>query len=182
MFDIEQFVADCRAALGDRQAPLAVKEILARAVRTPQHLAESMRSAPAGLNILYGGSDLTVVNAVWPPQMSLFPHDHRMWAVIAIYGGQEDNSFYRRQGSSIAASGGKELGEGEVLVLGADAIHAVRNPRHAYTGAIHVYGGDFVGTPRSQWDAETLEEQPFDFETVRREFEGAERTSATQHD
>ena len=28
--------------------------------------------------------------------MALNPHDHRMWAVIGMYGGQEDNAFYRR--------------------------------------------------------------------------------------
>ena len=28
--------------------------------------------------------------------MALNPHEHRMWAVIGMYGGQEDNAFYRR--------------------------------------------------------------------------------------
>jgi predicted metal-dependent enzyme (double-stranded beta helix superfamily) len=44
-----------------------------------------------------------------------------------------------------------------------------------HTGAIHVYGGDFVGTPRSQWDAESLDEQPYDLEAVRQAFERAQR-------
>ena len=94
--------------------------------------------------MLYNAPDLTVLDVVWPPLISLFPHNHRMWAAIGIYGGREDNTFYRRQGSAIVASGGKELTEGEVLLLGDDAIHAVHNPARAYTGAIHVYGGDFI--------------------------------------
>ena len=28
--------------------------------------------------------------------MALYPHEHRMWAVIGMYGGQEDNAFFRR--------------------------------------------------------------------------------------
>jgi hypothetical protein len=31
-------------------------------------------------------------------------------------------------------------------------------------GAIHVYGGDFFAASRSEWDPETLLEQPFDME------------------
>jgi len=31
-------------------------------------------------------------------------------------------------------------------------------------GAIHVYGGDFFAASRSEWDPETLLEQPFDKE------------------
>ena len=105
-----------------------------------------------------------------------------MWAAIGIYGGREDNTFYRRQGSAIVASGGKELAEGEVLLLGDDAIHAVHNPVRKYTGAIHVYGGDFITTPRSQWDAETLTEEPYDLEAVGREFQRAEAQANAAHE
>ena len=98
-----------------------------------------------------------------------------MWAAIAIYRGLEDNAFYRRQGAAIVSSGGKTLSEGDVQLLGDDAIHAVHNPAGSYTGAIHVYGGDFFGVPRSQWDAVTLEEAPYDVDAVRREFEQAEK-------
>jgi predicted metal-dependent enzyme (double-stranded beta helix superfamily) len=53
-------------------------------------------------------------------------------------------------------------------------IHSVENPTRSYTCAIHVYGGDFIATPRSQWDAGTLEEQPYDLDAVRREFDRAD--------
>jgi hypothetical protein len=41
------------------------------------------------------------------------------------------------------------------------------------TGAIHVYGGDFFGTARSEWDPETLLEQRYDVEKNMRLFEEA---------
>jgi predicted metal-dependent enzyme (double-stranded beta helix superfamily) len=28
--------------------------------------------------------------------MTIMPHDHRMWAVIGVYTGREDNIFWRR--------------------------------------------------------------------------------------
>jgi predicted metal-dependent enzyme (double-stranded beta helix superfamily) len=94
-----------------------------------------------------------------------------MWAAIALYGGQEDNTFYRRAGGGIVVSGGRELTTGEVALLGDDTIHAVANPRQIYTRAIHVYGGDLTHEPgRSEWeDLDT--EIPADFERTRRYFD-----------
>mgnify|MGYP000085351021 CR=1 FL=1 len=85
-----------------------------------------------------------------------------MWAANGIYRGQEDNAFFRRGPEGIVPSGGKELDAGDVVLLGRDVIHAVVNPRSTYTAAIHVYGGEFFATPRSEWDPETLVERPFD--------------------
>lgn len=104
--------------------------------------------------------------------MSFRPHNHLMWAAIGVYGGQEDNTFYRRAGDSISMSEGKQLRTGEVTLLGDDTIHAVTNPLGRFTGAIHVYGGDITQRPgRSEWDEDTLDEIDYDFERVRRYFE-----------
>ena len=46
-------------------------------------------------------------------------------------------------------------------------------PIDRLTGAIHVYGGDFFATPRSEWDPETLIEAQFDVQTTMRLFEEA---------
>jgi predicted metal-dependent enzyme (double-stranded beta helix superfamily) len=174
VFDLGALVEECVQAGAEGDPRRAVRDVLARAVSRPGALAEAMGEPAGGLQVLHNGPDLTVVTVVWPPRMSLFPHDHRMWAAIAIYAGREDNAFYRRHDGRLAASGGKTLEVGDVLLLGDDAIHAVANPTAAYTGAIHVYGGDFVATPRSQWDPETLSEEPYDLDTVRREFDRAE--------
>lgn len=89
-----------------------------------------------------------------------------MWAAIGIYGGNEDNSFFRRTPDGIEASGGKRLATGDVALLGDDVIHGVANPTDRYTAAIHVYGGDFFAQQRSQWNPATLQEEPFDLEAV----------------
>jgi predicted metal-dependent enzyme (double-stranded beta helix superfamily) len=110
--------------------------------------------------------------------MRLYPHDHRMWAVIGIYTGQEDNTFYRRSapGSpTLTESGGKEVAVGDVLALGSDAIHAVANPKAHLTGAIHVYGGDFVNEERSQWGPGPEEERPYDMGQLTEAFAEANR-------
>jgi len=39
-----------------------------------------------------------------------------------------------------------------------------------FTGGIHIYGGDFFDTTRSQWNPETLEEEPSDGAKIREMF------------
>ena len=107
--------------------------------------------------------------------MALNPHDHRMWAVIGMYGGQEDNAFFRRVPGGLEPAGGQELPAGDVLVLGRDVIHSVANSRTRLCGvALHVYGGDFFSVERSEWDFETYQERPRDLERTRRLFEEAQ--------
>jgi predicted metal-dependent enzyme (double-stranded beta helix superfamily) len=67
--------------------------------------------------------------------------------------------------------GTKVLNAKDTVPLGAAIIHAVTNPLDQITGAIHVYGGDFFATPRSEWDPQTFEEQPYDVEHTMRAFE-----------
>ncbi|MEY2421118.1 MAG: hypothetical protein QOI95_1185 [Acidimicrobiaceae bacterium] len=173
VFDIDEFVQDCRGALTEQEPRRAVREVLTRAVSDPSAVANALEHHHAGITLLHNTDTLTVLNVVWGPGMRLQPHDHRMWAAIGIYAGQEDNAFFRRDGETLTDSGGKELREHDVLLLGDDAIHSVTNPLRSYTGAIHVYGGDFVATPRSQWDADTRLEEPYDLDRVLRQFEAS---------
>jgi predicted metal-dependent enzyme (double-stranded beta helix superfamily) len=178
MFDLDQLIADCRAALAADRSHKNVREVVARAVSDPaavlQGLGEPKR---AGLHKLYQSNELTILNVVWAPMMTVVPHNHDMWAVIGIYTGREDNIFWRRvpgHRSKLEAAGAKALGEKCAEPLGRDIIHSVTNPIPRLTGAIHVYGGDFFNPPcRSEWDPETLLEGPFDAERAVRRFEEA---------
>src|SRR5262249_20052418 len=98
----------------------------------------------------------------------------RMWTVIGVYSGREDNIFWRRiPGASnrIEAAGAKALCAKDVAPLGTDIIHSVINPIDRLSCAIHIYGGAFFSAARSQWDALTLDEQPFDRGKTLRQFE-----------
>ena len=103
--------------------------------------------------------------------MTLKPHNHNMWAVISLCSGREDNIFWRREGDRITAAGAKELCVGDAEPLGPNIIHSVTNPVPRLNGAIHIYGGDFFDTPRSEWDPEELTEQPLDLDATPRLFQ-----------
>jgi predicted metal-dependent enzyme (double-stranded beta helix superfamily) len=180
MFDIDTFVTECEDALNEPEPRRAVREILVRLLEKPTPVATALGRQSAGLEILHSSAALTVVNVIWAPKMSIYPHDHRMWAVIGIYGGAEDNTLYKRGLDRIHPSGGRGLQESDVLTFGPEAIHSVTNPRRRFTGAIHVYGGDFVNQPRSQWDPDSLIEQPYDLDQVQRLFAAANAEWAGQ--
>jgi predicted metal-dependent enzyme (double-stranded beta helix superfamily) len=178
VFDVDEFLVACRQAVAETEPRRAVRELLGRTVAEPDDVADALRPDQGGLSLLYQSDQLTVLHVVWAPGMRIYPHDHRMWAAIGIYAGQEDNVYYRRCGlerRTLSESGGTELRVGETLLLGADAIHAVTNPTSRLTGAIHVYGGDFVHQPRSQWGPGELEERPYDLDETRRQFDQANR-------
>ena len=73
----------------------------------------------------------------------------------------------------VVQTGGKNLATADVVILGDQVIHAVTNPSTQFTGALHVYGGDFFATPRSEFDPDTFAERPFDAERVKRLFREA---------
>ena len=174
MLDLEHFVSACRAAIAGPSPELAIKEILARAVSSPGDVEAALGTPRQGeVATLYHGRDLTILNVVWTPGIEVPPHNHRMWALIGLYGGREDNTFYRRIPEGLQRAGGQQLETGDTTLLGKDIIHSVANPLRMLTGAIHIYGGDFFGMPRSEWDPQTHEERPFDIERTRRLFADA---------
>jgi predicted metal-dependent enzyme (double-stranded beta helix superfamily) len=170
MFELDQFIADLRAALAERSRQ-ALKEVVARAVSDPASLLREIgEPEKAAVQVLHHAPDLTVLNVVWAPKQVTLPHDHRMSAVIGMYGGREDNMFWRRVANpakfQIEAAGGEALGVRDVTILGRDVIHSVVNPLARISGAIHVYDGEFLNVQRSMWDAETLVEKPYDINAV----------------
>lgn len=168
MMDIDQFVDDCVAANKEADAQVAVNEVLARAVSSPASVLAALGDPErAGLNVLLSSPTLTIFAATWTPQMNLVPHDHLMWANIGIYTGREDNIFWKRTSAGIKAYSADALFAKDTAILPETTLHSVTNPLQRFTGGIHIYGGDFFDTKRSQWNPETLEEEPSDGDRIR---------------
>lgn len=174
-FVVDDLIAACDAGIRESDPRGAVAAALRDALADPTAVADVLRPDRAGITLLHHSPALTVINVVWAPGMRIFAHDHRMWAAIGVYAGREDNEFFRRASrtSALVPSNGRTLDIRDVVVLGDDTIHAVHNPGSSPTGAIHVYGGDFVNQPRSQWRPPALEEEPYDAAAVARTFDDA---------
>ncbi len=175
-FDKDAFIADCLTAVRTGDGQREVKEIVSRAVADPRGIESEVRPHTESpmMTIWHRSEELTALHIVWPPEVDLFAHDHNMWAVIGIYGGQEDNQFYQRlPDGNIAPHTGKSLLANDVVSLGGSVVHSVRNPTRQWTAALHVYGGEFFTTPRTMWDKKTLEPLPLDIDFIRENLEAA---------
>ncbi len=171
-FDLDNFVVDCMLANQGPDAQLAVLEVLQKAVNDHHRVLSTFEPLHrAGITPIHRSEDLTIFSAVWTPQMNLMPHNHLMWANIGIYSGREDNIFWERGDRGIRANRAEALFEGDAAALPTDAIHSVTNPLLRFTGGIHIYGGDFFNTTRTQWNPETLDEEPSDGDAIRGMFE-----------
>ena len=176
MFDLDTLISDCIAANSESEPRLAIKHVLERAVSPPPRVAAALPPEHAGITRIHVSDDLTIIKVVWAPGMTLGPHDHRMWATIGSYTGGEDNAFYRRDGPGLVESGGRSLHPRDVCLLGDDAVNTSPTRPPSFAGAIHVYGGDFFTTTRSEWTGTPLTEHPYDVEHVLALFETANRT------
>ena len=175
MFDLDEFIADCRSSVDTDPTHKSVAEVVRRALSRPDEVMAALgEPTEPGINALYQSSDLTIINLAWKPSTTIPPHNHEMWAVIGIYGGREDNIFWRRikdhPDGLIEAAGARALSTGDVCPMGADIIHSVTNPIPKLTAALHVYGGDFFEAERSEWEPEGLSETKLDIDAVRARF------------
>lgn len=181
MFDIDTFIEDCREARREGDGQLAVRDVVARTVSEPTSVESAFGPANRWrIDKVYNDSEMTILHFVWPPTLELFPHEHKMWSTVGIYGGREDNTYYRRRDNAVEVSGHKRGEVGDVLLLGADGIHSVENPTRQWTASLHVYGGDFFSNPRLQWDRDTGEAQPFALENSKRLLASAEADARRQ--
>jgi predicted metal-dependent enzyme (double-stranded beta helix superfamily) len=172
--ELERFIEDCHQAHAADPSHKAVREVVARAVSEPGAVLKWIGEPRRGeVQKLYHSPTLTILNVIWAPYMTIYPHNHRMWAVIGVYTGREDNIFWKKTGSRVTAAAAQSLCVRDAVPLGHDIIHSVTNPIPRLTGAIHVYGGDFFAAERSEWDPETLLEGRYDAQKTMAFFEAA---------
>ena len=165
MFDLQEFIVSCKQFVEAPDGARRVLDLMRSVVGDAEGIKSVVRGA-SGQTIrdlsLFRSSELFVFNATVYPHLKSPPHDHRMWAVIGIYEGQENNTFYRRAGKGLEEINRREIRAGEAILLGPEVIHAIENPSGASTLGLHVYGGDLLAAKRSMWHPRTGEELPYD--------------------
>jgi len=174
LIEMQKFIEDCIEANKEANPQEAVKEVLRRGVSDPSTMLNAIgEPKEAGIKIFLRSKELTIFSATWTPQMNLMPHNHLMWANIGIYTGREDNILWEKNKYGLESKTARCLFAGDVATLNANAIHSVTNPLQRFTGGVHIYGGDFFATERSQWDPETLKEEPSNGDVIREIFRKA---------
>jgi len=168
MFDLQQFVRECQSALDDPKPALRVEALIKEAISDPNAVREAFAEAKnlelqGPITFAWRDASLSVADVTTSPGLRSPAHNHEMWAVIGVYDGQEHNRFYRYEDGKLHEKGERLLKEGDVAVLGPEAVHAIANPLPANSSAIHVYGGDLVErSNRSMWNPHTNEREDYD--------------------
>jgi len=138
-YTLDNLLGELRQAL-QSGTPAAIAEVVRRAIR------EKPIVETGSTRLLHSEPGLTLLHTVVNPGFVSPPHDHRTWAVIGVYHGQENNNFYRLVGNNrrIEQTGGRELVEGEVLTLQPTRFTAFQT--HARINSSH-----FTFTDRTSW-------------------------------
>jgi predicted metal-dependent enzyme (double-stranded beta helix superfamily) len=167
---LERVVADCRAAAQLPSAQDDVIGILDSAARDSA-VGEAIAALTDFQSLedlaIHRSDKLTVLAGSLPPGFRAAPHNHNIWSVVAVCGGQEDNRFFERDGDGLRQVGEASIIAPGVLANDPEVIHAIGNPLEVPLLALHAYGGDLFSTPRSNWDPDTHREIPFEWNKVK---------------
>jgi hypothetical protein len=64
VFDLDNLIADCQAAVNDSEPHRAVREVLERTMTGAEAVGDALQPRMGGLNVLYSAPDLTVLHVV----------------------------------------------------------------------------------------------------------------------
>jgi predicted metal-dependent enzyme (double-stranded beta helix superfamily) len=167
MFSLATFIAQCQEALRESSPATVVEVLVKEAIADPAGIraafAPTANAKSVGDAAVFRSDTLTILDVTNSPGLKTPAHNHRMWAVIGVYDGEEQNVFYQEGANGLEPVGGRLLRAGDVAVLNEDTIHAISNPLDRKSYAIHVYGGDIVTREgRSMWNPYTQVCEPYD--------------------
>ena len=124
--------------------------------------------------MLFEDDTCSIWSCRFSPDVVFAPHEHCMPVHIGVYRGAEVEVLYKREPGHLRHGGNKIVKAGDVVSLGADAIHAITADDDGQSHAIHVYMGPLTQIERSLFDWETGEAIGFTMEN----FHGMKRNKA----
>ena len=183
MFSVDDLVAAVQAASGADDPVASVQEIVASTIADGPAIDAVLGTELKGDNdTLFSSEALTVQRIIWIPGLASVPHEHRMWAVVGVYAGEELNRMYERSpDGGLTELRTRAVPEHDVFVLDVDAIHSVENRGGQWTAALHVYGGDILHAERNAWGPDGREAPFADVDSARRAMFAPMHALAEEH-
>ena len=97
MFDSAAFVRDVQSAAASSDPINVVQEVVAVAIFDGAAIDSALGTElKPGHETLFSSEDLTIQRIIWLPGLGSSPHEHRRWAVVGVYAGEELNRIYER--------------------------------------------------------------------------------------
>jgi hypothetical protein len=149
---LDLIITACTEAAEKHRDAEAVRDVVAAGDLAGVAKAVQARPEPW---FFTAGPSLTVFVTAGSPGSGSAIHDHGLWGVIACLAGREGSRRYEEADGRPREVGIGRLRAGEVYALPASAIHAVFNCWAEPNLVLHVYGGDFLASPKRVWDPVT---------------------------
>ena len=78
-FNLDTFIENCKSAVENDDTHLGIKDLVGKAVSEPGSLMKAIgEPSKAGASPIYSSNNLTIVNVVWAPWMTIYPHNHNI--------------------------------------------------------------------------------------------------------
>ena len=161
------------ASNGAGPDPVHVKHALEQALKDESDWLDrryqQLGEGPYSLYPLYRADDgrCSILSVALRPGLPLPVHNHGTWAVIGIYRGREQETWYRRlDDGSVRGRAALEVERtfvnerGAVGIVPDGKIHTVE-ALEGSTVSIHIYGTDIVTQERSTFDLQAGTEEIF---------------------
>lgn len=158
---IDELIEQCEAVIDGPNAEAAIDALLQQSLADLPTFRSQLPPLTQEEALLHCSEKLTMVLVRLTPNVHFPAHNHNMKVRVAVYEGGERHVFYEKQGEGLLAKGLKDFLPGEVAKGDVDMIHSVANFTDQFAGALHIYFGDLVHTPRRIWTNDHQSSVPY---------------------
>ena len=161
---LDAFVKDARLAAAHEDAAFAIRTLLQESMQDKESMAEVIAAKTDDEVMLFEDDSCSIWTCRYSSDVVFSPHEHCMPVHIGVYRGTEVEVLYKREPGYLRHGGNKHVHAGDVISLGAEAIHAITADGDIQSHAIHIYQGALTKIERSLFDWETGEALAFTME------------------
>jgi len=161
-FFFDNFVKAVREAAKQPQDPMgAVERVMRETVAEPGGVASAVPPREEDELHLFEDASVSIWVCRFRPDVVMPAHEHKMPVCIGGFAGAERSILYQRVNGGLEPIGERSVGPGEVITIGADAIHAVTADGDEPSHALHVYLGALTKVERNLFNEATGGAVPF---------------------
>lgn len=160
-FSVDRFVESVRTAAASTNAASAVQQLMHGVFADVDGVDRGVPAYEDDEVLLFEDDSVSIWYCRFDAGLHVPPHEHRVNAYIGVFRGEEDNLFYKRSGDRLDHVNTRTARRGDVLALGHDAIHSVRNTGTQPSHGLHVYLGPLSRIDRELFDIAGGQALPF---------------------
>lgn len=151
-FDYDNFVEKMRAAANSKTPTKSVCGELSSVLASVELKNSGLPEQAEDEILLFEDDTVSIWSCRFDSEFVMPPHEHKMEVHIGVVSGQEKNIMFEQKDGALKHINSVIVKSGEVLSIGADALHAVTADGHTHSHALHVYLGPLTKVKRDLFD------------------------------